>query len=175
MTFEPSRLRGDLVVTRQEAQEGVRFVVKDPTNGRFFRLGEAEHCITQQLDGGTPLEVIRQQVEQKFGAALSAETLMRFLETLRRNGLLEQGHTDSQAADRRRRVRGSLLYLRLAAFDPDRLLSRMIGGLKFFFTPYFLVFSGAVLLTAFYVAIAEASEIRRAVAALYRFDALLLA
>jgi hypothetical protein len=34
------KLRDDLVISQQETKEGTGFVVKDPTNGRFFRLKE---------------------------------------------------------------------------------------------------------------------------------------
>src|SRR5258708_7422899 len=71
MTFGQTRFRDDLVVLRQDSREGVQFVVKDPATGRFFRLGEAEYYIIQQLDGETPHEVIQRGVEQKFSARLS--------------------------------------------------------------------------------------------------------
>jgi putative peptide zinc metalloprotease protein len=44
------KLRGDLVISQQETKEGTGFVVKDPANGRFFRLKEIEHFIARQLN-----------------------------------------------------------------------------------------------------------------------------
>src|SRR5437867_11223805 len=90
MSFEQqTRLRQDLVETRQETSEGISFIVKNPDNGRFFRLGEAEQFITHQLDGFTPLEAIRSRTEHKFGSSLPPETLRLFVDNLRRFGFLE--------------------------------------------------------------------------------------
>ncbi len=49
------KLRSDLVISRQDGA----VVLKDPVTGRFFRFGDAEHFITSQLDGATPLDVVR--------------------------------------------------------------------------------------------------------------------
>ena len=48
-------LRGDLIISRQELPDGVVYVVKDPTIGRFLRFKEPEYFIAQQLDGATSL------------------------------------------------------------------------------------------------------------------------
>src|SRR5205823_3927860 len=100
-------------------------IVKDPVVKKFFRFGEAEHFIARQLDGSTPGEVIRQRVEQRFGTALTPEALEGFIDALRRRGLLEGEAEVGSQAHRPGRVRGSLFYLRLKAFDPDRLLNHL--------------------------------------------------
>src|SRR5258706_8702924 len=174
MTREQPQLRADLVVGRQETREGIHFVVKDAATGRFYRFGEAEYYITRRLAGETPLEGIRKSVEQKFGASLSSETLSHFVENLRRNGMLEQERPVAGEPNGRPRLRGSLLYLRLSAFDPDRLLPRMAGGFKWCFTRSFLVFSCMVLLAAIYTVAASWSEIQQRLHHLYSFDAVLL-
>ncbi len=89
MTAVPFTLRPDLVFSRQETGDGVVFVVKEPTSGRFFRIGEVEHFIARQFDGATPLETVRRRVEERFGASLAPETLQQFIEKLRGRGLLE--------------------------------------------------------------------------------------
>jgi hypothetical protein len=89
MTAAPLALRRDLLFSRQETPEGVVFVVEDPTSGRFFRIGEVEHFITQQLDGLTPLDTVRRRVEERFGASLALETLQTFIEELRGRRLFE--------------------------------------------------------------------------------------
>lgn len=170
------QLRSDLVVSRQETRAGIQFVVKDPATARFFRLREAEHFILEQLDGETPPEAVRLEVERRFGASLSPETFRQFLETLRRNRLLEEENVLPGAPPRRSRlVRGSLLYLRLAAFDPDRLLTRMARALSFVFTRSFVLLSALTIAAAAYIAVGNWTDIHRGLGQLYRFDALLLA
>ena len=176
LTYERPKLRSDLRVSPQGVAEGATFVVKDPATGRFFRLRQAEQFIAQQFDGSAPLDVIRQRCEQKFGAPLAPETLREFVEHLRRLGLLEtESPRAGLRADPRRTFRGNLLYLRLKAFDPDRLLDRLVKKVGFFFTPSFLVFSAALIFFAFATIIGNSGEIGQALVHLYRFRILLVA
>src|SRR5919204_5961832 len=114
MSPQSPKLRSDLRVSRQTSPEGAFFVVKDPATGRFFRLKDPEYFIAHQLDGVTPLSVIRQRVEEKFGAPVSLETIVPFVQSLRRLRLLDQaGGAGEPLAPRGGRIRGSPLYLRL--------------------------------------------------------------
>ncbi len=170
------RLRDDLITSRQETSEGVFFVVKDPTTRRFFRFREAEQLVARQLDGSTPLETIHQNLEAQAESAVSAEALHQFVEQLRRLGLLEVDRAaPSEHSHSHRRLSGSLLYIRMKAFDPDRLFDRLVGKVWFFFTPWFITLSLAALVTAIAITFSSWDEIVRDVSALYRFDALLLA
>src|SRR5437762_2158623 len=108
------RLRSDLVVSRQETPEGIFFVVKDPKVGRFVRFKEPEFLIARQLDGDTPLEEVRQRSELQFDAPIAPATLEQFARKLQTLGLLETEEAPPQhAGHSARRVRGSVLYLRL--------------------------------------------------------------
>ena len=81
-------LRGDLIISRQELPDGVVYVVKDPTIGRFLRFKEPEYFIAKQLDGATSLDEIRERGEKQFGATLSIATLNQFAGKLQNLGLL---------------------------------------------------------------------------------------
>jgi putative peptide zinc metalloprotease protein len=168
------KLRTDLIMSRQETREGVFFIVKDPQTRQFFRLREAEHFIAQQLDGATPLERVRHTVEQHFSAALAPETLTRFSDHLQRLGLLETDGTPRSAPAGPGRVRGTLLYLRFPAFDPDRFLARLVPRTGFLFTPAFVVLSACTILVALGVTAAYWSEIARDWRSLWRVHTLLL-
>jgi multidrug resistance efflux pump len=172
--LECAKLRGDLVVSQQEAAGAVALVVKDPVAGRFFRFGEVEGFILQQLDGATSSEQVRARVKARFGAALPPEQLEQFTGRVRTCGLLEEEGAAPRSSQNRR-VRGDLFYLRLKAFDPDRLLDRLVGKLGFFFTPQFLLLSSATLLLAFAITAANWTAISREFPRLLRFNSLLLA
>ncbi len=172
---ERVKLRGDLVVSQQNTAAGTVFVVKDPQTGRLFRFREPEHFILRQLDGHTPLEVIQRQTEEKFGAALASHTLERFIATVQRAGLFEGGHGRAGHFDQRGRVRGSFLYVRLRAFDPDRLFARLLPRVRFFFTPYFVACGAVLILLAFPVTFLSWDEIVRDGSGLFRVQTLLLA
>src|SRR6266545_564921 len=71
MSVATVKLRTDLLVSRHGAAEKSFFVIKDPEAERFFRFGETEHFIAQQLDGATGIDTVRQRVEERFGVSPS--------------------------------------------------------------------------------------------------------
>jgi len=172
VTEELPKLRSDLVISRQ----GDAVVLKDPGTGRFFRFGEAEHFITSQLDGSTPLAVVRQRAGEEFGSLPEPEMIEGFVGSLRRLGLLEANDAAVERPDaRRRRTRGSPLYLRFSAFDPDRLLDRLVDKVALCFTPAFVAFSAAVIVLGFGISVADWGEITRDLRLLFRVEMILVA
>jgi len=172
MISSAPKLRSDLVIRRQETAGGTVFVVKDPVSGNFFRFREAEHFIAQQLDGETPLDVIRQKAEEEFGATLPPETLRAFVKNLAKTHLLETEETSSRKRGGQKRIRGSVLYLRFKVLDPSRLLDRLIPRLRFFFTPHFLVLSTALILLGAATVITNSRELIQDLSQLYRISSI---
>lgn len=172
LASEPT-LRQDLLVTRTETPEGPRWVLKDPRTRRYFRLGEAEYAIARQLDGRTPLAELAPRVAAQLDLELDADSLRAFVGQLRGQGLLDDAA--QSAPVREGFIRGTPLYLRFRAFDPDRLLDRFVGSLGFFFTPWFVV--GAAVLLAWGIAtvVLERAELLRDFARLWSFQSLLVA
>ncbi|TLY17950.1 MAG: HlyD family efflux transporter periplasmic adaptor subunit [Nitrospirae bacterium] len=171
---QETRFRQDLIVVSQQTlanPEDPAFVVKDPETGKFFRFHEVEHFIAQQLDGSAALEEIRHRVEERFHAPLSPDTLERFIKTLRRLGLLEESKDSRKSpVSGRGRFHGTVLYFRISLFDPNRLFDRLIGKIRFFFTPYFLACSAALILFAAGLAIVNWDEISQDASTLFRID-----
>ena len=149
MPSELPKLRTDLDCRERTTAEGSVLVIKDPVCRSFFRLREAERFIAEQLDGATPIDVVRNRVEEKFGAPVAPETLAGFIANLDRNRLLERPARRSRKPRAQPgRVGGSLLYLRVKLLDPDRLLDRLIRRVRFCFTPQFLWISAAMICAA---------------------------
>jgi len=170
-TAEP-KLRSDLVTSRQDGF----VVVKDPSAGQFFRFREVEHFIASQLDGSASLGEIRDRAQQTFGAAPTPDVLEGFVATLRRLGLLETPGAGPRApAAQARRVRGDLLHLRFLAFNPDPFLDRLIGKVRFCFTPSFVALSAPFIGVALAIVIGQRAEIARDLARLSRVETVLLA
>jgi len=175
MLASPPKLRSDLTVSRQQTADGPRSVVKDARSGRFFRFGELEQFIAEQLDGETPLEVVRQRTEARFDAPLPPESLAAFVRSLTKSGLLVgEGESDGHDHDAsaRRRVRGTLLYLRFRLLDPDRLFDRLVRRVRFCFTPAFLVVSSALIVLAAAVSVVGWADIRGDLSRLYRLSSI---
>ena len=150
-----------------------RCVVKDPLTSKFFRFGELEWFIAQQLDGATSLEVVRRRTETAFGGALADEALAAFIKRLEKSALLEG--SESAAEERARsgkRMRGSPLYLRASLFDPDRLFTAMMPRVRFCFTPQFVVLSAAAMLLATATTVSYWSEIPQSLTGLVRLSSI---
>lgn len=166
------KFRTDLEVSEQGAGETTVYVLKEPASGRIYRLPETAYFIARQLDGTSAPEDIRRKVEEKFGDALSQEELDAYTTQLRRLGLLE-GATQAPAAQAAAaRVRGDLLYLRFKAFDPDRGLEHLLPALRWVYTRGFVACSGALMLFALALAVANWQEIQQEFARLYSVHAL---
>jgi len=168
MTPRLPRLRSDLIVRAQQTAHGTSVVIKDPISGKFFRLGEAEQFIVQQLDGETSMEVIRQRAESSFGAVLPIESLNVFIQNLKKNGILET--MEARKIDVRpgkARFRGSPLYCRFRIFDPCRLLRRLLPWTGFFYTSFFVLLSAATILAAAGVTISSWADFREELPLLY--------
>jgi multidrug resistance efflux pump len=167
------KIRDDLDLRPQTTADGTVLLIKDPASGEFFRVGETERLIIEQLDGATSPENIQRRLEERFGEALAPETLARFLGSLRRNGLLE---TDTGPREprrrRRRRLNGNALYFRFRLFDPDRLFSAMAPQLGWCFTPAFMFLSAGVILTAVVATLLNWGSITGDAARLYSISAL---
>ena len=113
-----TKIRQDLILSRQEQRGTIYFVVKDPQTRRFFRFKEPEEFIIRQLDGESSPETIQKKFHDQFAASLPADTLAAFVGKLGSLGLLEDGTKTGTLS-----VGRSLFYLRFKLFDPDRLLA----------------------------------------------------
>ena len=174
MTAAP-KLRSDLVIRPQASVNGTTVVVKDPAARRFFSFGEVEHFVARQLDGATPLDIVRRRVEARFGQPLPEQTLQHFVEQFRRFRLLDDGSERREGEYAHQRVRGSLLYIRVKAFDPDRLLDLLVTRVNGVFTRTFLLASAATILMALAVTAVGWPQFTHDLMRLYRVDALLAA
>ncbi len=176
MSAATLKWRGDLVVSRQGTPDQPAFVVKDPASGRFYRLREAEHFIAGQLDGSTTTETIRERVQQRFGTTLSEQSLEQFIHRLNTLGLVADAARPLQRpASRPRRIAGDLFYLRVKAFDPDRLLERLARPFSFLFTPAFVTLSALLIVSAIGLTVLHWPEMAREMSALLRVESLPLA
>ena len=56
MTDANPRLRRNLRFTRHESEGAISWVVKDPTALKYFRFGQVEAWLMQQMDGTHSLQ-----------------------------------------------------------------------------------------------------------------------
>lgn len=168
----PPRLRRDLTCRHEHTDEGLAVILKHPASRRFFRLEHAEYFIAQQLDGRTSLETIRQKTEAAFDAELPIEDLYAFIQTLKKNGLLETEDALKKDVHRApKRFRGTPLYCRIQVCDPCELLKALEQRAHFFFTKYFVALSALSILLAVMITAANWSDFRADLPRLYHSSA----
>ena len=144
--MEPNpRLRTDLVESRQPEAGQIYYIVKDPRTQRFFRMREVEHRITQLLDGQASFTQIALKIEEEFGLKLPLEQLERFVEKLDELLFLESEKSEKKLAalggrweKQDKTFLERALFVKLKAFDPDELVTKLEKKFQFVFSPYFL-------------------------------------
>jgi putative peptide zinc metalloprotease protein len=142
------KFRDDLIVSRQEFEKVVYYVIKDPVTQKFFRVKEFEYFIAQNLDGKTSPEEITEKFSARFSIPLPLDTLNKFIQRLESLGFLESEASERELAQLQHQkltFPGKLLFIKLKGFDPDRILNRLFRYTRFVFTPYFLIASLIVI------------------------------
>ncbi len=158
------RLRRDLTIEAQKYEGRTFFVLKDPVSLRYYRLKENEHYLLQYLNGTSTLEDAQKAYEEKYRPErLKLEDLEAFAQQLIKAGLAqnESPKAGKQLFENRKKRRRqewmqtftNILYIKVPALDPDRILRHMTSALGWIFTAWFSLLSvvlmlGAILLVA---------------------------
>ncbi|MGB8658086.1 MAG: efflux RND transporter periplasmic adaptor subunit [Candidatus Zixiibacteriota bacterium] len=156
------KFRQDLIISRQEFDKVIYYVIKDPVTRKFFRIKEFEHFITQNLDGLATPEEMSRRFQEQFNIPLPPETLDRFIRRMESLGFLEGEVSQRELAHlqyQKKTIIGRLLFLKLKGFDPDRLLDRLVKRTRFLFTPTFLIFSLFILSIGIIITVSNWSEL----------------
>src|SRR4051794_36922834 len=115
----PNARRGVLILPPPEGP----FVVKDPTTGGYFQVGEQEAFLLAQLDGQQTVETVCAAFRARFSEPFAPEDLEGFLHLARSQRLLQEDATaDSEklvGEHGRAQYSGqSLVFWRIPIFDP---------------------------------------------------------
>lgn len=175
------KLRADLVVSRQERAEAIRYVIKDPLSGRYFQLGEREYYIAALLDGRRGPDEVCLLVEEKYSARLSSEALRKFVSRLAELGVLEGTEPEARAPARFKTrpaagERGISRYFMITvrAFDPDRFLGSISARVSFIFTRWFVFAALGAIAVAGFVAVSNRGVIWEGMGNVFQFRNLLM-
>jgi putative peptide zinc metalloprotease protein len=152
MTAEDTRpkLRRNLKFVRQESEGAVAYVVKDPSTMKYFRFGQIEAWLMQQMDGGHTFQQICDLLHAEVGLRAQPAALEVLVRRLKEMGLVERTPRERSALlmervrgqRRSRRQNGNtLLRMRFSFGDPDGWMTRWVDRLAFFWTPAFIMAS----------------------------------
>src|SRR5206468_3385007 len=91
---------------------------------------------------------VRVLVSAEFGAEIEPDDMAAFVAELARQGLLT-AETQHGPVIRHETplCAGSAVWLRFRAYDPDRLLDRLLPAVRFCFTPPFVAVAAAVIVS----------------------------
>lgn len=159
------RLRTDLIESRQEEGGQNYHIIKDPVTYRFFRLREVEYRLAKLLDGHTPLSEVAAKIETELGIRLPAEQMERFVATLDQLLFLESEKSEKKLVTaagkwgkKDKTFLQKILFVKLKAFDPNVLITRLERRFKFVFSPYFLALGLLLCFLAARVTVAKWEE-----------------
>jgi len=126
-----AKLRHDLIVSPAVIDGETVYNIKDPVTGTYFRLREPEYWLVRQLDGVTPYDQIAERFQQKFQLDITAENVQQFVDSLEKLCFLDDGRAEqavsrtSYLTDRSGSLFSRMLFVKLKAFGPGKLLDRL--------------------------------------------------
>ncbi len=150
------RLLATVMVRRQHFR-GVRwYILQDPVNNRYFRLNAAAYHFASMLDGRRTVSRVWRICMDQFGdAAPTQGEVIQLLCQLHASNLLHGNIApDAEALFKRHQKRvwrdvkgavGSLLFIRIPLWDPDRFLNRWVGIVGKAFSVYGAILWAAIL------------------------------
>jgi putative peptide zinc metalloprotease protein len=149
-------LRPDLAIEEHRYEGRKFYVVKDPVSLRYYRLKDNERFLLKFLDGKHTLEDAQKAYEREYRPErLKLEDLEGFAQQLLQAGLAlnDSPKAGKQLYDRKNKRKRrewmqtltNILYIKIPIFDPERILSAMLGYLGFIFSWWFFLLSLVVM------------------------------
>ncbi len=155
-------LRRDLRFRRQDEQAPASYIVEDPSNGRFFRIGIDEYALLMLLDGRRSLAQVVEQGAATLGArAFSEHEVLLTCQWLWREGLL-----DTSASHRLPTsvplARLNPLFWRTRLGDPSRVLDRLHRHLRWLLSPLALAIWVLLVASGLYAILIDFARFQQA-------------
>ncbi len=153
-----AKLRSDLEFRAETPAPGSPVIVKDPVTRRFYRFTAVQAAVLERLDGKTEHGAVAEAVSAVCGTEVLKAQVEDFAVKLRALLLLDHPACWSALEALRRpksRFLGSVLSIKIHAFNPDALLGRMERKLKFCFGSTFALIVFAAVFAATAIALAN--------------------
>ncbi len=140
------KLRSDLEI-KPEADSGA--IVKDPITRRFYRFTPVQASAMGLLNGRNDLADIARLVSKQHATEVLEHQMEEFVGKLRALLLLDDPHTWAKletTAGKKYKAFKNFLSIKIHAFNPDQLLTRLEKKLRFFFSwGFFIIFCVSTL------------------------------
>jgi len=158
------KLRSDLISSPSEVDGQTVYTIKDPRLGNYFRLRAPEFWLISQFDGQKSPEQLAEAFRAKFQFNLSAEDVKGFVDLMDRHLFLENSRSEQATArlarqtERERSRLGRLLYIKVRAFKPDRLLNALTEFYRPFHRDFWFTLQGLLVVTGLWLLIGNLSH-----------------
>jgi len=150
------KLRSDVEIRPESADPNSPLIVKDPIIQRFYRFTPVQGEVLRQLNGEQDSDSIASLVSKATNSEVLPKQIEDFIEKLRDLLLLDHpfcwGRLNSLSG-KKRRFFDNLLSIKIRAFNPNRLLTRMHKQLSFCFTGSFVLLVTIAIGTAVTISI----------------------
>jgi putative peptide zinc metalloprotease protein len=175
------KLHPDVKIVRREVRGEVHYVVREPTENKYYQFDEVVVTLMRLMDGERTPDEIADAAAETLGARPTAGVVADFAQKLKRMGIVERSpaeqHLMMQERLRkkrkirsRQRTQGSILRLQFAFGDPDRAFGRMQRALAWMWTPRFVALSMLFFATYLIVTMVKWNEFAAGTIALYTLN-----
>jgi multidrug resistance efflux pump len=170
MAETQAKLRTDLEIRAESPAPGSAVIVKDPVTRRFYRFTHVQAAALRRLDGKTEHRSVAESVTAECGAAVTEAQIDEFAGKLRALLLLDHPGCWARlerALKPKNRFLGSILSIKIHAFNPDALIARLEKKFAFCFTPVFGLIVFAAVFAAVCISLANWESITLSIGALF--------
>lgn len=164
------RLHPEVKIVRREVRGEVHYVVREPTERKYYQLDEAVVTLMRLMDGVRTPRQIADAAERELGATVSDGQVADLSQKLKRMGIVERSSAEQHLMLQerlrqernlrsRRRTQGSILRLRIPFGDPDETFGRLQRSLRWMWTPGFVLASAGIFLLYILIVVARWPEV----------------
>lgn len=175
------KLRQDLVVSEQPQSDGTTvYILKDPITFRYFRVREVEYFLVRQFDGATDYDTIASRVKEKFAVDIASDDIRQFAQHLDSFYFFEGGKAEYEVSSgryigrRKKSIFSRILFIKLSAFNPDRMLKRLLPPVRFLFSPWMVAAMIAVVIGGFALYSANVESFRFNLSEIFSLGSIIL-
>ncbi len=156
MDEQYSKLRSDLEIRPESALPGCHVIVKDPLTRRFYRFTAVQGAVLALLDGRQSADTIASSVSDSYQTEVTRKQVEDFCVKVRELLLLDHPACWARLAlarPRRNRLLAHLLSIKIHAFNPDALLTRLLKKVRFCFGSTFALLAWLTIGTAIIISV----------------------
>jgi putative peptide zinc metalloprotease protein len=175
------KLHPEVKIVRREVKGLVHYVVREPTERKYYQLDEVVVTLMRLMNGERTPEEIADLASESLGARPTAGVVADFAQKLKRMGIVERSPAEQhlmlqERIRKKRKVRskqrtqGSILRLQFAFGDPDRVFGRLQRALHWMWTPAFIAVSVLFFATYLIVTFARWPEFAQGTIDLYTLN-----